>query len=246
MAEPHGMTTWNTLPPEVHDAILKFFCQDLIAEYNRKYELFDATGAREAKEASRKSRLTWPAPPQPLVDFSSALRTSRSFYQSLHRLKINGKSPTLELQFLQGYFCLAIGRKAEKKCFRDCGVYMEIAGVFWKNPLILNMKSKVLILIMLVLDHESLIMLVPHMEEWVLSEATPISTHLKEPEPFVYHELGREFAVFETGSLMVPDGPGGSMRSIKGLYVGSEFQAGTDKKPENQSQYILRQTRINE
>jgi hypothetical protein len=100
--------------------------------------------------------------------------------------------------------------------------------------------------IMLVLDHESLIMLVPHIEEWVLSEATPISTHLKEPEPFVYHELGREFAVFETGSLMVPDGPAGSMRSIKGLYVGSEFQAGTDKKPENQSQYILRQTRINE
>jgi hypothetical protein len=149
MAEPHGMTTWNTLPPEVHDAILKFFCQDLIAEYNRKYELFDATGAREAKEASRKSRLTWPAPPQPLVDFSSALRTSRSFYQSLHRLKINGKSPTLELQFLQGYFCLAICRKAEKKLlqglYADIGVFMEIAGVFWKNPLILSMKLMIII-----------------------------------------------------------------------------------------------------
>src|SRR5271155_332648 len=137
-------TLWNALPLEIHDAILSQFCRDLIAEYKRKYKLFNA------KKASRNSRrlLTWPAPPQPLVDFASALRTSRSFYHSLHRFKINGKTPTLEFQFLQKDICRGIRKKATKAvnkldcCRIDVGVFMEIAGVFWKNPLILDMQSR--------------------------------------------------------------------------------------------------------
>jgi hypothetical protein len=125
----------------------------------------------------------------------------------------------------------------------DVGVFMEIAGVFWKNPLILDMKSRAILDIMLVLNNQSLVMLVPHIEEWVLSHAVPVSNR----KLFVSLDFQQDLAVvFGIGSLMVRDSPRGWIRSVKGLYQGSEFKAGRDKKPERQSEYARSQTKMNE
>ena len=129
----------------------------------------------------------------------------------------------------------------------DVGVFMEIAGVFWKNPLILDMKSRAIMDIMLVLNNQSLVMLVPHIEEWVLSHAVQVSTPFRELYPFVSLDFDEDLdVVFGIGSLMVPDGPRGRIRSVKGLYQESEFKAGRDKKPEKQSEYARSQTKMNE
>ena len=246
-----GMASWNTLPAEIHDDILKFFCQDVITEYIRKYKLFDA------EKASREplGLLTWPSPPQPLIDFSSALRTSRSFHQSLHRFKIKGNSPSRQLQVIQRNICWRIRKKAHELLIEDrddygpidVAVFMEIAGVFWKNPLILDMKSRAILDIMLVLNTQSLVMLVPHIEEWVLSHAVPVST--RKVHPFVALDsldFQQDPVVFGIGFLMVRDSPRGWIRSVKGLYQGSEFKARRDKTPERQIEYARRQMEMNE
>ena len=259
MAEPHGVSTWNTLPPEIHDVILNFFCNDIITRYIRNYTSFNAEKA--SREPLRL--LTWPPPPQPLIDLSSATRTCRSFYQFLHRFKIKGQALSHHLQLHQKKIC----RKIRREVFNllslggeygriDGGVFMQFAGVFWKNPLPLSMESTAVLDIMEVLNNESLIMLVPHLEQWVLAHASPISEEVMESPPFVDQDifLGSQrrlpfnfiTAVFETGSSIVYGRRSTDVTSIKGVYEGPEFEARGNKDPERQSKFAQSQAKKNQ
>jgi hypothetical protein len=116
----------------------------------------------------------------------------------------------------------------------DVGEFMKVAGVFWKNPLI-HEESDYIWKILGALNNRSVIVLLPHLEQWVLEHARPTprtgpgppvelcvdaesSMHYYDPEEFI--------AAFETGSFV---GPQKSYRwrsrlvlSIKGLYEGWE------------------------
>jgi len=138
----------------------------------------------------------------------------------------------------------------------DVGVFMEIAGIFWKNPLLLSTKSIAVLDIMEVLNNESLIMLVPHLEQWVLTHASPISVEVMESHPFVdrhilpnsQRRLSFNFvtAVFETGSSIAYGRGSTDVRLIKGLYEGSEFEARGNKDPEKQSKFAQSQAKKNQ
>ena len=132
------MATWHTPPLEIQDHILKFVCKDLIAHYKSEHASFNIAIAWIGL-----SPLSWPASPQPLIDFSSALRTSRSFYHSIHRLRINGESPIRQLQLIQKQIFEAFvkldGREDYYRGHRvDVPLLKALAGVFWKNPLVLE------------------------------------------------------------------------------------------------------------
>jgi hypothetical protein len=98
-------------------------------------------------------------------------------------------------------------------------------GFFWKNPLVLK-KPDTIMKVLDLLQEESLIMLIPHLEEWVLQHVTPM------PEDQEFRFLPRKggrlaemygldvAVVFQVGSWVGPICDFGSVISIGGL---SEF-----------------------
>jgi hypothetical protein len=130
---------------------------------------------------------------------------------------------------------------------------MEIAGIFWKNPMLLRMKSNPILEIMRALNDESLIMFVPHLEQWVLEHVLR-SKELGDADPFVVCSFDANLglpmcdpslAVFETGSSVL--GNKLTVRSIKCLYEGSGFEApsGMHRDPERESTYAELQMKNN-
>src|SRR5271154_4476645 len=221
------MTNWYTLAPEVHDIILSFFCEDIIHEYSQFNPLdIYRLASLEAEEP------VWPKPPEILRTFTSALLTCRSFYHTLNRLKLNGHPPITRLQSVQSRKCVLIAKHVVTNTqwhvgHVDIGVFMRLAGVFWKNPLVCK-DFKIIIKVMEALEEEGLLMLIPHLEEWVTQHANPIPAQLT----FVARRLddvglmerysARSVPVFQAGSRIGPEGVGGHLLSIIGLYEGSE------------------------
>src|SRR5271156_3333867 len=134
-----SMAGWNTLPPEIRDHILSLFCRNIITEY----KVFDKK--KEVLEV-HKQKLSWPTQtPQALIDFSSALRVSRSFRDSILRVKTDGQDPVKTLQRAQKSRCKSVLRNARKlepydwssrRGFVNGAIFMKFAGLFWKNPVI--------------------------------------------------------------------------------------------------------------
>jgi hypothetical protein len=225
------VATWHTLPLEIQDRILKFFCKYLIAHYKFQYASFEIAIAWIGLRP-----LSWPASPQPLIDFSSALRTSRSFYHSIHGLRINGESPVRQLQLIQKQIFEAILREANNRLSdRDHGdddddsredrvnvsLFKAFAGVFWKNPLVRE-RSGHLKTLLNVLDNESSVLLIPHLEQWVLEHAVPIDG-LNSHDVNWYCPREDDGVVFQIGSRFGAGSLSGVLTSIEGLYEGSGF-----------------------
>src|SRR5271170_3343536 len=222
------MATWNSLPPEIHDMILSFVCKDLIA----KYTPFRPNDIHRCNW--RPSDPKFPKTPLSLRRFSSLLRTSRHFYRSITGLKINGESVIEKLQSLQKSKCeqmLRIFNHRYRTHASDAtvGVFIKMAGWFWKNPQICA-DFELVFRILRTLERKSLIVLIPHLEEWVMKHASQMPLAYK----YIKYDLDvngenrdRLFrpVVFQAGSLMaLPNGVGWWAFSIRGLYTGSEFQ----------------------
>src|SRR5271170_4623624 len=222
------MATWNSLPPEIHDMILSLVCKDLIANYTpfRPNDIHRCNW--------RPSDPKFPKTPLSLRRFSSLLRTSRHFYRSITGLKINGESVIEKLQSLQKSKCeqmLRIFNHRYRTHASDAtvGVFIKMAGWFWKNPQICA-DFELVFRILRTLERKSLIVLIPHLEEWVMKHASQMPLAYK--YKYINHDLsvngenrGRlSPVVFQPGSLQAPTNGGGWVFSIKGLYKGSEFQ----------------------
>jgi hypothetical protein len=52
------------------------------------------------------------------------------------------------------------------------GLFMKLAGVFWKNPMILD-RDEMILGVLQLLKKSSVMMLLPHLKEWFHSSATP-------------------------------------------------------------------------
>ena len=124
----------------------------------------------------------------------------------------------------------------------DVGEFMKVAGVFWKNPLI-HEESDYIWKILGALDNRSVIVLLPHLEQWVLEHARPTPTPGRLYEELCvdaersmhYYDLEKFYAAFEAGSFVGPHkscwGSRDLLLSIKGLYEGSEAEAWRDTDP---------------
>jgi len=163
------MTGWNALPTEIHDHILRLFCEDIIDKYARR-------GSKLAQYDywTSVSELRFPSAPSCLRHISSAIRVCRSFYYSIvHNIKFNSVSAMERLQKLQlgkvrdiaAYFALQ-SDDVEDGRLVHVGVFVKMAGIFWKNSLILERHVDI-INVLHVLHTSSLMMLLPHLKEWV-------------------------------------------------------------------------------
>src|SRR5271155_2074567 len=206
---PGIKTPWNTLPPEIHDIILTFLCQDLITQYCIPCEI-------KAVCNCSRNNLSWPAPPQPLIDFSSARLTCRSFYHSMLRLNINGENPIhILLQAEQKNKCLSVlaqvqdlrGKLPPGHYSINIGGFMQLVGIFWKNPLICG-DFEFMMSIMSVLSYKDLIMLIPHLEEWVLQHAIAKTDDIPSYVDKDVWLMGFRVhtALFQVGPLIAPGG----------------------------------------
>src|ERR1700733_10961216 len=136
------MKGWNGLPPEIHDHILRLFCKDIIDKYTRR-------GSKLAQYEywTSVSELRFPSTPSCLRHISSASRVCRFFYYSLVRdIKIDSVPAMEHLQKLQlikvraiaDYFALQSTDRIHYGRLVHVGVFIKLAGIFWKNSLILE------------------------------------------------------------------------------------------------------------
>jgi hypothetical protein len=163
------MTGWNALPPEIHHHILRLFCNDIIAKYTRR-------GSKLAQYDywTSVSELRFPSAPSCLRDISSATRVCRSFYYSIVRdIKFDSGSAMGCLQKLQlskvraivDYFALQSIDRMRYGQLVHVGVFVQLAGIFWKNSLILEYQADISTVLHVL--HKSSLMLLPHLKEWV-------------------------------------------------------------------------------
>jgi hypothetical protein len=162
------MTGWNALPPEIHHHILRLFCQDVIDKYTR--------GGSKPHHYERWTPVTeprFPAAPSCLRHISSAIRVCRFFHHTIvHDIKIHSVPAMKHLQILQlsKVRDIADHFKSHPSCWNrnpvHVGAFVKLAGVFWKNSLILD-DPKDIFGVLEVLQKSSFMMLLPHLNEWV-------------------------------------------------------------------------------
>ena len=210
--------------------ILSVFLQDIIYEYSvyKKNDIYTLASIDALVPE-------WPTAPEPLRNYSSALRTCHSFYNGLNRVIINGGTVRSRLQTAQIRKCLAITNDVINNSewpygVVDVAVFMKMAGVFWKNPLIMD-APKPILGIMEALDEMSLLMLVPHLEKWVLRHRQPRPA---QHPSFVIRKLDcrgvirkyepGQVAIFQPGSSISATFRWSQVCSVTNLYEGSEYE----------------------
>jgi hypothetical protein len=92
------MATWQSLPPEVRDRILHFFCAGIVTVYQgQSVDFWENDAHKFPILGSWPPNAQWPEPPSCLLSLSSALKTCRYFYNAIKNvLKLEGES-TVEL-----------------------------------------------------------------------------------------------------------------------------------------------------
>jgi hypothetical protein len=117
------------------------------------------------------------------------------------------------------------------------GFFMSLAGVFWKNPKVLE-DNRLIIDVLRVLQKTSVMMLIPHIEEWLYSRAEPGAyeenpddgyTSVSMRDGFGQLDAGARATFGRTGagSLSIEDDHGSgnySIFTVEGLYRGFRQQ----------------------
>jgi len=115
----------------------------------------------------------------------------------------------------------------------NLGVFvLSVGGVFWKNPLVMR-DTEFMWKILSALTLKSLFMLIPHLEDWILRNASPV------PDEESCSYVSRNFAYYPSGNPASEilfesrywNGPSGSAHAgtgdvvaIKGFYEGGLYQ----------------------
>src|SRR5271170_100897 len=159
------MATWNELPIEIHYHILSLFCADVINDYTH---LEKRHHPRQTKPRRPFRVHAWQRPPAPLISFSSAILTCRSFYDAIiHDLKFNGVPPCEALQILQANRLKGLTSKYRTAYEVGLHVHVKEVGWFWKNPRIIEDATLIPQALACKLSPKSLLILLPHLEPWI-------------------------------------------------------------------------------
>jgi hypothetical protein len=167
------MAKWRDLSPEARRLILLRFCADLVADFNdchsNPWENVDYTFDSEESGA-------WPKHPESLSSFSSALQTCRYFYHTITEdIKLNGQSTGVLLQREQRQVIRDIlTRQSDDPAsgLVEVGFLYTLAGCFWKNPIVFEDHHE-LEAVLAWITPKSRMMLIPHLETWLLYQARP-------------------------------------------------------------------------
>ena len=155
------MTTWDSLPAELRNLVLEFFCLTVVEEYEDLHiEWNDG-------EYNALAELKWPKPPECLSSLASALRTCRYFHDIITRIiKVDGESVVKTLHELQFNKLIATDVALYGFPKPHVGLYFNTVGRFWRNPKLAEDNNFIGIL-KLWNDPKSSLMLIPHLEDWV-------------------------------------------------------------------------------
>ena len=165
------MSGWNALPPEIHHHILRLFCKDIVDKYTAL-----GSNPHHYDRWTAVSELRFPAAPSCLRHISSAIKVCRFFYYSLVcDIKIDSVPAMEHLRKLQlskvraiaDYFAQRpIDRMHYGRLPVHVGVFIKLAGIFWKNSLILEYHVDIATVLRM-LHKSSVMLLLPHLKEWV-------------------------------------------------------------------------------
>lgn len=162
------MPTWDDLPLEFRDRVLYFFCLDIIDDYLALTEDFDDCIDSIGSYFNSPSAFL-PRSPQSLRDFSSVFQTCRHFRNVLTNIKFKDKSPVEILQTAQyqrlRYIIQGLSDCDGENC--NFGEIFRPVGCFWKNSKVLN-DPECIGNVLKQLSAESFMILIPHLEDWVL------------------------------------------------------------------------------
>ena len=140
-----------------------------------------------------------PNPPAVLRHFSSALQTCKYFRDTIsNRVKIDGlahirdgAAPIPALQGIQLSTIWSISRSllmsGRAEVDGNLDILVQIAGVFWKNPLVLE-DFDLLDELFFVLGRRDLTNLIPYLGEWISRAAVDSRRHKKHVHIGVYDD----------------------------------------------------------
>lgn len=233
---------WNVFPREIHDYILRLFCEDIINTYTSLVSRKNMR--RRYKYWTKEISLKWPAAPLCLQHISSATRVCRSFYYSIvHDIKIHEEAPMEHLQNLQYETVFKLARIPFPDDEWDnvrtmrvhIGLFMDLAGVFWKNSMVFE-DDIIIIEVLWVLQKASVMMLLPHVEKWLYCHGEPWEggpdlddyTTINMRYPKVRADVVDDFAVLARGgagcvSIEYNEYGDFSACTIGGLYRGANY-----------------------
>ena len=131
------MTTWNELPNEICDLILRYVCAGIISDY-----MLPALDSFFNPSCLLHRAPSDPHPPRVLSQFTRVIRVCRYFYNSImNTIKFEGKSTAMRLMGLQYRrlrTALLIHNHASPIDSRALKVLVRSIGLFWNNPLVLD------------------------------------------------------------------------------------------------------------
>jgi hypothetical protein len=187
--------SWESLPYDVRFLVLRTVCADIISDFEELCHTAiwdiaeDGLYVISDPEPSYLPPLTWPAGPDLLNSFISAITTCREFNDIiLNQVKFDGVSPPDALKTQQAATIWDIADALhDGYTFRviDMGRYYQATGPFWKNPIVISEMPY----IPCVLEWSAprcYSMLLPHLEPWLDCHLLEDETHLEHATRLAY------------------------------------------------------------
>jgi hypothetical protein len=171
------MASWHDLPNEIRDEILRLFCLDLCYDFRR---VISTLLPYLRRPESRNDQFIWPSNgPSYLTSFASAIQTCHYFRNAIqNEIKVDGKSPGEALQDLQFDSIRKSLDFSRIRALAWGNVELEhvyaFAGCFWRNAKLAKSSYQRLLgkFLLHSLSPESRLSVIPHLEGWVLENAT--------------------------------------------------------------------------
>lgn len=192
------MSSWHKLPLEIHDQILHYFCAAVAHDFEDLGATIWDTAEEDDFDAYHLD-LTWPSPPQCLISFVAALRTSRYFHDTItNRTKLNGESPVGVMQKIQYQTILKIVDEFYDQVSSEpvsVKLFYKAAGCFWRNPMVLGVidvprGDSILGCVLMWIGPPSRYMLIPHLEHWLSRQAFQVQRQpIPEDWTEFYHRI---------------------------------------------------------
>jgi hypothetical protein len=185
--------SWESLPHDIRFLILHTVCTDIISDFEELctsiWDIAKEGYVNSDPELDFLPSLTWPAIPDPLKSFTSAITTCREFNDIiLNQVKFDGVSPPDALKTQQAATIWDITDELhDGYLYRviDMGLYYQAAGPFWKNPIVIaEMRYTPCVLQWSTPGCYS--MLLPHLEPWLNLHLLEDQTHFEHATRLAY------------------------------------------------------------
>jgi hypothetical protein len=200
------MATWHDLPSELHHLILYYFCaslvEDLIVLGETVWDCVDPNYIWE------HDLIEWPKSPQSLSSYFSALLTCQLFHRIITGVvNIDGESIPDALQRVQRENVHQILERLYDEVSSGIvhiNLFYFAAGCFWRNSQVFG-EVDLLMKVLCWTSQKSRLMLIPHLESWLLRHASLAASENVRIELLPVDDGDDDFvfARLKTGSLNI-------------------------------------------